>query len=399
MKTVVTSLVTVFLFCPLPVSAEDFWARHTIDSADQAAGKQGADGVRIGDINHDGLADLVTGWEEGDAIRVCLNPGPDKAADPWPAVTVGRANHTEDAVFGDLDGDGALDVISSSEGQTKTVYVHWSPKDSSLLMNESDWKTAAIPATAKKQSWMFCLPHDVDGDGDLDLIVGSKGDRGSVSWIENPGHQKARIMKQWNLHRLHDAGWIMSLSIFESDNAQWLLFSDRKGDNSGIFVIPLLSESPWIGRPTLIGGSGEEVMFLDLAHLDDDTRIDIVAAIRPDNIRVLHQPQQANVPWIDTSELEPIPGDRFGTAKAVKVADVTGDNIPDFIITCEHSEKGKSGVLLGNVFSEFSSISGPEGIKFDRMELLDLDGDGDLDVITCEERDSLGVVWYENPFR
>jgi hypothetical protein len=24
---------------------------------------------------------------------------------------------------------------------------------------------------------------------------------------------------------------------------------------------------------------------------------------------------------------------------------------------------------------------------------------GDLDVITCEERDQLGVVWYENPTR
>ena len=44
-------------------------------------------------------------------------------------------------------------------------------------------------------------------------------------------------------------------------------------------------------------------------------------------------------------------------------------------------------------------ISGPEGVKFDRIELLDLDQDGDQDVITCEERDNLGVIWYENPTR
>jgi hypothetical protein len=44
-------------------------------------------------------------------------------------------------------------------------------------------------------------------------------------------------------------------------------------------------------------------------------------------------------------------------------------------------------------------ISGPEGVKFDRLELLDLDADGDTDVITCEERDNLGVIWYENPTR
>jgi hypothetical protein len=44
-------------------------------------------------------------------------------------------------------------------------------------------------------------------------------------------------------------------------------------------------------------------------------------------------------------------------------------------------------------------ISGSAGEKFDLIELLDLDGDGDLDVITCEEKDNLGVIWYENPIR
>ena len=40
-----------------------------------------------------------------------------------------------------------------------------------------------------------------------------------------------------------------------------------------------------------------------------------------------------------------------------------------------------------------------EGVKFDRIEMLDLDGDGDRDMLTCEERDRLGVIWYENPTR
>ena len=44
-------------------------------------------------------------------------------------------------------------------------------------------------------------------------------------------------------------------------------------------------------------------------------------------------------------------------------------------------------------------LGGPAGVKFDLMQVLDLDADGDLDVITCEEVDQLGVVWYENPHR
>ena len=47
---------------------------------------------------------------------------------------------------------------------------------------------------------------------------------------------------------------------------------------------------------------------------------------------------------------------------------------------------------------QFNDISGrTTGIKFDRIELLDLDQDGDLDLLTCEERDNLGLIWYENP--
>jgi hypothetical protein len=42
-------------------------------------------------------------------------------------------------------------------------------------------------------------------------------------------------------------------------------------------------------------------------------------------------------------------------------------------------------------------ISGAAGAKFDLVQTLDLDDDGDLDVVTTEESAGLGVVWYENP--
>jgi hypothetical protein len=44
-------------------------------------------------------------------------------------------------------------------------------------------------------------------------------------------------------------------------------------------------------------------------------------------------------------------------------------------------------------------LGGPAGTKFDLIQTLDLDGDGDLDVITCEEKENLGLIWYENPLR
>jgi hypothetical protein len=38
-------------------------------------------------------------------------------------------------------------------------------------------------------------------------------------------------------------------------------------------------------------------------------------------------------------------------------------------------------------------------MKLDDIQLLDLDADGDLDVLTTEERTGWGVVWFENPAR
>ncbi len=141
------------------------WPRHTIDPADKAAGKLGADGVRLGDFNDDGLLDITTGWEQGGAIVVYQNPGPAKAKSAWPSVTIGRVASPEDAVFADLDGDGNLDVISSCEGRERTMYVHWAPAKRKDYLKSNAWVTEAIPATKQKQSWMFAEPAQIDGRG------------------------------------------------------------------------------------------------------------------------------------------------------------------------------------------------------------------------------------------
>ena len=89
-------------------------------------------------------------------------------------------------------------------------------------------------------------------------------------------------------------------------------------------------------------------------------------------------------------------------------ADVDLDGRLDVLFTCENAQK-KSGAMwlsppASNNVTDYEwlphEISGTkQGVKFDLIQLLDLDQDGDLDLITCEERDNLGVIWYENPAR
>src|SRR5262249_17825847 len=117
------------------------WARHTIGDS-----SRGADGTRLADVNSAGLPDIATGWEQAGRVRAYRPPGRGKVKGRWPAVTVGAVKPPEDAVFADLDGDGAADVVSCCEGGTRSVFVHWAPKDRPRYLDPSAWKTEAVPA-------------------------------------------------------------------------------------------------------------------------------------------------------------------------------------------------------------------------------------------------------------
>ncbi len=369
------------------------WQRHTID-----ASSQGADGVRLADVNGDGLQDIATGWEEGGKVRAYLNPGHKKAREPWPAVTGGSVPSPEDAVFVDLNRDGAVDVVSSTEGKSRTLFVHWAPSENYL--DPSGWRTEPLPSSAGMTPWMYVLPLDNERTGKTDLVAGSKNDAGAVGiWKSNANDDKLS-WQHW-----YDAGWIMSLIArdVDGDGDDDVLATDRKGEMRGALWFENTGrEGPWPNHR--IGPvDNHQIMFLHYADLDGDGLEDAVAAVREGPILFIRRLPGKGVRW-ETHEIDLPPG--YGTGKAVAVGDINLDGTPDLVFTCENAHEELSGVGLLTATGDAAgkpwqatNVGGPEGVKFDLVELLDLDGDGDLDILTCEERDLLGVVWYENPTR
>jgi hypothetical protein len=379
------------------------WNCHIIDDS-----SHGADGVKLADINGDGLMDITTGWEEGGVTRVYLNPGPTKAKSKWPAVTVGRTPSVEDAVFADLDGDGFMDVVSCCEGNTRRIFVHWAPRDRASLLAADKWEQAVLPASVKHaQQWMFAWPMQLDGRNGIDLIAGSKGRNAQIGWFEAP--DEGRDLGRFKWHPISRAGWIMSIWMSDMDSDQDLdvVISDRYGNLRGCRWLEnpgrgAAQTKPWTSH--LMGAGDQEVLSMKLADLDNDGLEDAVVAVKDMKILFLRRLDKTGLKW----RTHEISADiNAGNPRAVVVADVNGDGRQDLVLTTWNA-----GDKHGALWLEFKEspletvwtahpISGiGKGIKFDRIEMLDMDGDGDLDLLTCEEQEGgrgMGVIWYENP--
>jgi hypothetical protein len=252
--------------------------------------------------------------------------------------------------------------------------------------------------------FMFALPLQVDGRPGIDLVVGSKGAQAAIGWLKAPAD--ARNVEAWTWHHLRDAGWVMSLEAhdMDADGDLDILASDRKQARRGVFWLEnpgaeaTRKNAAW--REHDVGGREHEVMFLACGKSGTAGIDTIACAVSRGPILLF---RKGRMTW-STEEI-PLPSDS-GTGKGVGLGDLDDDGDDDLAFTCENAKGELAGVGWLECIGETRKlrwhphpISGAPGVKFDRLELLDLDGDGDLDLLTCEETENLGVIWYENPKR
>ena len=159
--------------------------------------------VAVGDVNNDGLEDIYIGGAAYESGRLMIQ----KPGGFWQKVSTAfeadKASEDVDALFFDADGDGDMDLYVVSGGNEFPLNdVRLQDR---LYVNDGTGKFVRdINATPQVyHSGGIAVPFDQDGDGDMDLFVGSYVTPGRYpeipqsTFLENNNGQFTDQSKNW----------------------------------------------------------------------------------------------------------------------------------------------------------------------------------------------------------
>lgn len=163
-----------------------FIATPTSLAADANSGSAGLGGLDIADMNNDGFPDIIaSNFTESGFYIFQNNSQIDNIAFNTPLFTSSQTS-VRTLKTGDLNNDGFIDVILTNSDVSSNNVIEVIENTTTGSGSDISMSTSFM-ITGIRQSWGLDL-GDVDGDGDLDIIVGSEIENGFYAVMNtNPG--------------------------------------------------------------------------------------------------------------------------------------------------------------------------------------------------------------------
>lgn len=234
----------------------DEWELFTLAEGEEV---HAVEDVAVGDLSGDGFQDVVAACEFAHLIYF-QNPGGAVRGLRWarviPPSTRGRGSFIR-VFVADVDHDGGLEVVAANKGTVETLEPDGSVIEADARpTSEISW--FEVPANpldgagwtehvlARVNVPINSPPVDLDGDGDIDVFGGSRGD-GRVLWLENTGGTVPEFVEH-PIDVVSASGLVAGAPAMTGFNVQ---FADLSGDGRLDAVLRAdRSEVVWLAQPT-----------------------------------------------------------------------------------------------------------------------------------------------------
>ena len=281
--------------------------------------------IKVRDVNADGSPDILVGTTYQTQSKLYLGNGSGEFTNVTSTHLPKIKASIGDLEFGDVDGDGDLDVVLADWGQGSPMSNEGGR--TMLWLNDgkghfTDATEARMPEALVKFSWELEFV-DVDNDYDLDVMVSCKVCAGSYLF-ENDGKGTFTDVTQGRLPQFSNNYDFEAMDVNGDDYLDVVTINDGIGDREQMFINDrhggFNNETPRLWPDSENVGYDDNVAkFLDFDS-DDDADVLIGSLTDPDRLHMNDGSGKLKL----ANPIEPILGNTLGTLD-IALADLNKD--------------------------------------------------------------------------